>query len=172
MTTMSKLSDANPKSRLLPSAVYLPGDETARILVTQCQRFNRSAYGELDKQRAEVVVLVSDTKLLDEYLKELRSPNVRIIAISDERFADPRLDAAVYTYVPRRVPAPLVERVIDNALDHMHLVVTRQDANERLAGATHEISELNKIGAALSAEHDVPRLLALILTKSREITCQ
>src|SRR6185312_13017349 len=58
----------------------------------------------------------------------------------------------------------------DNALDHIHLVHTRQQVNQRLAGASQEIHELNQIGVALSAEHDPARLLELILTKSREFT--
>jgi len=49
-------------------------------------------------------------------------------------------------------------------------LATRQEAHERLALATHEINELNRIGAALSAEHDTGKLLELILLKCREIT--
>ncbi len=40
----------------------------------------------------------------------------------------------------------------------------------QLARRNAEVSELNKIGAALSAEHDINRLLSLILDKSRQIT--
>ena len=60
--------------------------------------------------------------------------------------------------------------MMDNALDHIHLLATRREANERLDRATQEINELNAIGAALSAEHDTEQLLEMILTKSREIT--
>ncbi len=59
---------------------------------------------------------------------------------------------------------------MDNALDHIHLVHTRHEVNQRLAGASQEIHELNQIGMALSAEHDPEKLLELILTKSREFT--
>jgi HD-GYP domain-containing protein (c-di-GMP phosphodiesterase class II) len=58
----------------------------------------------------------------------------------------------------------------DNALDHIHLVHTRHEVNQRLAGASQEIHELNQIGMALSAEHNPAKLLELILTKSREFT--
>ena len=58
----------------------------------------------------------------------------------------------------------------DNALDHIHLIHTRHEVNQRLAGASQEIHELNQIGMALSAEHDPSKLLELILTKSREFT--
>jgi HD-GYP domain-containing protein (c-di-GMP phosphodiesterase class II) len=64
----------------------------------------------------------------------------------------------------------MLERTVDNALDHIHLIQAREQINERLRGVNHEISELNQIGAALSAEHHLDRLLELILTKSRDLT--
>ncbi len=60
--------------------------------------------------------------------------------------------------------------MFDNAVDHMHLVQTRREANDKLALANSEIYELNNIGAALSAEHETRELLELILTKCRQIT--
>ena len=87
-----------------------------------------------------------------------------------DRFRDARLDGSVYAYLPVNTPAALLERMFDNAIDHMHLVLTRREANDKLALANSEIHELNHIGAALSAEHDADELLELILTKCREIT--
>src|SRR5216683_847699 len=43
-------------------------------------------------------------------------------------------------------------------------------AESELAALAHQLEELNRIGAALSAERDTARLLDLILTKAREIT--
>ena len=43
-------------------------------------------------------------------------------------------------------------------------------AESELATLAHQLEELNRIGAALSAERDTARLLDLILTKAREIT--
>ena len=60
--------------------------------------------------------------------------------------------------------------MVDNALDHIHLHQTRRESQERLSNAAKEIDDLNKIGAALSAEHDAGKLLEMILTKCREIT--
>jgi HD-GYP domain-containing protein (c-di-GMP phosphodiesterase class II) len=45
-----------------------------------------------------------------------------------------------------------------------------RESDQRLAAAFAEIDELNRIGAALSAEREMPKLLAMILTKSRQIT--
>jgi len=118
----------------------------------------------------ERVVVLSDERLFAKHLKEMRAPNVRVIALADERFRDAHLDGTVYAYLPRSTPISLLERMFDNAIDHIHLVQTRREANEKLAVANSEICELNHIGAALSAEHDTHELLQLILTKCREIT--
>ncbi len=116
------------------------------------------------------VFVVADQQIFTENLKVLRSPDVRVIVLSDERFRDARLDGAVYAYLPANAPAPLLERMFDNAIDHMHLVQTRREASDKLALANSEIYELNHIGAALSAEHDTRDLLELILSKCRQIT--
>src|SRR6185436_6697959 len=100
----------------------------------------------------------------------MRKPKVRVIAIADKRFRDPRNDGAVYAYLPTIASGDLIERMIDNAIDHIQLLHNRAEINEKLVGATREIHELNQIGAALSAEHDTGKLLEMILTKSREIT--
>ena len=39
----------------------------------------------------------------------------------------------------------MVERMIDNALDHIHLHQSRRESNERLANAVQEINELHEI---------------------------
>ncbi|MDR3764468.1 MAG: HD domain-containing phosphohydrolase [Acidobacteriota bacterium] len=116
------------------------------------------------------VFVISDIRLLAENLKMLRAPELRVIMLNDERCADTRLDSAVYAYLPRYSPAAMLERMFDNAIDHIHLVQTRREANDKLALANSEIYELNHIGAALSAENDTRELLELILTKCREIT--
>jgi HD-GYP domain-containing protein (c-di-GMP phosphodiesterase class II) len=95
---------------------------------------------------------------------------VRIIALADTPFRDVRLDGLVYSYAPPATEVSLLERLIANAFDHIHLLSTRREYAQRLEHAAHEIHELNQIGAALSAEHDTDRLLEMILTKSRAIT--
>jgi HD-GYP domain-containing protein (c-di-GMP phosphodiesterase class II) len=170
MTTTAKPTLTNPPQRQLPSAVYFPGDEIARNLVGACTRFFRSSIEGVDLFHGANVIVTTDERALLDFHRTTRTSNVRVIAISDERFRDPRADGAVYSYLPRSVSYLLLERMIDNAIDHMNLIATRQEANERLALATHEINELNHIGAALSAEHDTGKLLELILLKCREIT--
>ncbi len=154
----------------MPAVICFDGDTLAHSAIAACQRYARLKYADLESREGETIVVVSSERLLAQYQPLLRAPNIRIIALSDTRYHDARLDGAVYGYLPTNTPPLLVERMMDNALDHIHLLATRREVNERLAGATKEISELNAIGAALSAEHDTEKLLEMILTKSREIT--
>ena len=154
----------------MPAVICFDGDLLAQQAITQCQRYARLAFADLAEREAETIVVVSSERLLAQVQPLLRAPNIRIIALSDTRFHDPRMDGSVYGYLPANTPPALVERLMDNALDHIHLLATRREKNERLDRATQEIGELNEIGAALSAEHDTDRLLEMILTKSRQIT--
>jgi HD-GYP domain-containing protein (c-di-GMP phosphodiesterase class II) len=154
----------------MPAVVCFDGDTLALKAIAACQRYARVKYAELESREAETIMVVSSERLLAQCQPLLRASNIRVLALSDTRFRDPRLDGAVYAYLPANTPPALVERMMDNALDHIHLLATRREANERLAGATREINELNTIGAALSAEHSTEQLLDMILTKSREIT--
>ncbi|HET7183451.1 MAG TPA: HD domain-containing phosphohydrolase [Terriglobales bacterium] len=156
--------------RNMPAVVCFDGDTLAQNAIAACQRYAKLKYSELAGREAETIVVVSSERLLAQYQPLLRTPNIRIIALTNTRFHDPRLDGSVYGYLPANSPFPLVERMMDNALDHIHLLATRRDANERLDRATREINELNAIGAALSAEHQWEKLLEMILTKSRQIT--
>ncbi len=161
-----------PGLRALPVVAYFEEDAIAARYFHEVQRFRRvlfSAEGPQDSE-LERVVLVSKEEVVERHYDQLRVPNTRVLALSDHRFRDPRNDGAVYAYLPANVPETLLERMVDNALDHIHLVHSRHQANQRLAGAGREIHELNQIGVALSAEHDPERLLELILTKSREFT--
>jgi HD-GYP domain-containing protein (c-di-GMP phosphodiesterase class II) len=162
--------------RPLPLVVTFPGDDLAHRSLGPMQRFRRIDFDQLDRIAREGlldiehIIVATSQKQLEENYSALRRPNFRIIALSDERFREPRFDGAVYAYLPLQTPASIIERMIDNAVDHIQLLHSRRELNERLNGAAREIQELNQIGAALSAEHDTPKLLELILTKAREIT--
>jgi len=160
------------RSRRLPSAIFFEEDAVARALVVHCNRIQHSSFEEAGPVRleGENVFILSDERLVARHLKLLRSPNVRVIALSDRRFRDACVDGAVYAYLPVDTPPALLERAFDNATDHMHLVLTRREASDKLAVANSEIQGLNQIGAALTAEHDTKKLLQLILSTCREIT--
>ena len=158
--------------RALPLVAYFANDTVAARFFVSIQRFRRIHFEDLHAEHPETerVILVSKEDLVEQYYNQLRAPNTRVLALTHSRFKDPRNDGAIYAYFPPDVSEILLERMVDNALDHIHLVHTRHEVNQRLAGASQEIHELNQIGMALSAEHDPKKLLELILTKSREFT--
>ena len=161
-----------PGKRAFPILAYFADDAVSARYFLGVQRFRRMLFEQVLPDHADVerIVLVSREDLVERYYNQLRVPNSRVLALSNSQFKDPRNDGAVYAYLPQNVPESLLERMADNALDHIHLVHTRHEINQRLAGASQEIHELNQIGMALSAEHDPAKLLELILTKSREFT--
>jgi HD-GYP domain-containing protein (c-di-GMP phosphodiesterase class II) len=161
---------AAPGIRALPIVAYFAQDTLAAGYFKSVQRFRRICFEDLPAGpvNAECVVVVSREELVEKHYNQLRVPNMRVLALTAAQFKDPRNDGTVYAYLPPNVSEPLLERMVDNALDHIHLVQTRHEVNQRLAGASQEIHELNQIGMALSAEHDPKKLLELILTKSRE----
>lgn len=161
-----------PGRRAFPILAYFADDVVSARYFVGVQRFRRMIFEQVLPDHADVerIVLVSREDLVERHYNQLRVPNSRVLALSNSKFKDPRNDGAVYAYLPQNVPESLLERMADNALDHIHLVHTRHEINQRLAGASQEIHELNQIGMALSAEHDPAKLLDLILTKSREFT--
>lgn len=174
MSTSTAYSQPAPSSslRVLPLLVLFDSEIAVRRNFIDIPRYRRISFESSLKIPADVerIVISGSEALLSEVYHELRKPTVRVIALSDTRFRDPRVDACVYAYLPANTAPALLERTIDNALDHIHLIHIREQINERLRGVTREIHELNQIGAALSAEHRLDNLLELILTKSRHIT--
>jgi HD-GYP domain-containing protein (c-di-GMP phosphodiesterase class II) len=158
--------------RALPTVIYFEEDTVARSHVVEVRRFRRLPFesGSQENPANPRVVIVSVEDLVKKHYQELRVPSIRVLGLSHQPFKDPRNDGAVYAYLPPNVPQPLLERMVDNAFDHIHLIQSRLEVNERLAGASREIHELNQIGVALSSENDTSELLQLILTKSRELT--
>jgi HD-GYP domain-containing protein (c-di-GMP phosphodiesterase class II) len=170
----SSITKAAPSSalRVLPLLVCFNEEPEIQQRILDLPRYRRISFERSLTLPADVerIVISGSELLLTEFYDEIRKPTCRLIALTDDRFHDPRIDGLVYAYLPSSTPHPLLERTVDNALDHIHLIHVREQINERLRGVTREIQELNKIGAALSAEHRLDSLLELILTKSRHIT--
>ena len=169
---IAKLSAPRPHVRGLPLLVTFEHDDVVNRAVMGVQRYKRAHFSDLASAPADVdrVLITSSERLLQEHSRDLHAPNIRILALSEHRFKDSRIDGLIYAYLVPGTPVALIERMVDNAIDHIHLVASRHEASTRLALATREINELNQIGAALSAEHDTGKLLEMILTKCREIT--
>lgn len=76
--------------------------------------------------------------------------------------------------LPAVLIAPISDLVLERAtrfaLEASGRATAVSSLQGQLARRNAELSELNKIGAALSAERDIHRLLELILDKSRQIT--
>ena len=81
---------------------------------------------------------------------------------------------AAFPSIPSVLVAPISNLALERASKFARENAGRKSAVStleiQLARRNVEMSELNKIGAALSAERDIDRLLALILSKSRHIT--
>ncbi|MGH9701869.1 MAG: hypothetical protein ACRD4K_00720, partial [Candidatus Acidiferrales bacterium] len=101
---------------------------------------------------------------------------VRLIGVVDSNSRAPRQaqssseDSQVFAYLPRQAPPELVEKAIQAAFANIELASRERAAREELERVEREMEELNRIGAALSAQHNVEEFLNLILLKAREIT--
>jgi len=156
---------------MLPCVVCFEDDETARRAIGEITKFRKLSFEDIASDNtAELIFLLTTEKQIASAGQSLRRPNARVLALMDVRCKDARIDGAVYAYLPKNTPGPLIERMVQNAVDHIQLLTNRQELNGRLQNAAKEIHELNQIGAALSAQHDTPALLEMILQKCREIT--
>jgi HD-GYP domain-containing protein (c-di-GMP phosphodiesterase class II) len=171
---MSEQADCSGQAdsyRGFPAVAYFEGDIAARNALDKSCKFNRVLWGDpaFQSHPAQVLLTTSE-QALAEHWETLRLSGVRIIALSDTCYTDPRLDADVFAYLPPSTPPHLVERMIESALRDIHLSSLNLELAERLQVASTEIDELDRIGVALSAEHEIPKLLEMILTKARQIT--
>ena len=149
----------------------LPGDLVARVVLDGLLKL-RPAFLEDPTLRsvAGQVLVVSSEQALAENSANLPLGSVRIIALSEACYKDPRLDAIVFAYLPPSTPIPLVGRMIENALCDIRRENLHYQSAEQLRIASAEIDELNRIGVALSAEHEIPKLLEMILSRARQMT--
>jgi HD-GYP domain-containing protein (c-di-GMP phosphodiesterase class II) len=76
----------------------------------------------------------------------------------------------VHDVLARPVSAARLQAKLERALDIVRNRRVIRQLDIALTRKGEELSELNKIGVALSAERDIDKLLEQILTKSREIT--
>jgi HD-GYP domain-containing protein (c-di-GMP phosphodiesterase class II) len=132
----------------------------------------------LDGRSAGVMVLAdprsveAEQEATEAWLRAGGSDKAVIVAVADPTDGDeilrrlPLLDSLLLRPItPLRLRRQL-ERAID-VLGKRNAIAQLERAYSRRG---EELSELNKIGVALSAERDIGRLLELILSKCREIT--
>lgn len=151
--------------------VHAAVDEDARRILTEALHAPPLAIEALPASvGGACVALTTSEALLRPHVAALEAADASIVALSTGPFAEPRLDQRTYAYLPPATPPVAVARILENAAAHLRLLGEQRALRRDLARASGEIQELNRIGAALTAEHDTERLLALILTKAREIT--
>lgn len=81
----------------------------------------------------------------------------------------PAADARLYGYLNPHAPAHLQAKILRNALHTVGMLQRQQGMNDHLRAVEEQLRELHGIGIALSAERDLDRLLAMILSKARAI---
>ena len=122
------------------------------------------------------VLLVVDAGALlgarDRLAGPIESSPTAIVVVGIAEDITPTL--AAFPSLPAVLQAPISNLALDRAARFVREIAGRKSALSTLEGQlaqrNADLSELNKIGAALSAERDIRKLLALILTKSRHIT--
>jgi len=83
----------------------------------------------------------------------------------------PQPNGPVFAFLPPNTPPELIDRTLATTFENLELAERLAETERTCQALAHEISELNRIGIALSAERDTQKLLELILRASREITC-
>jgi len=171
MTTKADSSAEAACKQEVPTIVCMQDDDAACAAVKGCCKLNRMFWdgGAAPDGPLQVLVAASEEALARRW-PQLQGIDLRMIVLSDACFRDPVLDAAVFAYLPKETPIPHLERMIENALEDMTRNTLCRELAERLRVSSEEIDELNRIGVALSAEHRIPKLLEMILTKARQIT--
>jgi len=95
-----------------------------------------------------------------------------VVAAEPERtLLSPEADQRVFAFLDPGAPPHLQAKIVRSALNTVRLTAQHEDLNEGLHSRDRQLRELNQIGVALSAERNVDSLLAMILSKAREITC-
>jgi HD-GYP domain-containing protein (c-di-GMP phosphodiesterase class II) len=131
----------------------------------------------LDGKRAALVV--ADPRLLEveqaaieTWLRTGGSDKAAIVAVADPADADAVLRRL--PFVDDLLLRPVTPLRLRHKLERAVESLTRRGAIRQIERAYErrgeELSQLNQIGVALSAERDIDKLLTLILQKSREIT--
>ncbi len=158
-------------------ATHVFGDVTTLLLERPADTFaiaDPAAFFELLGQK-EALVIAGASDLLrlgSAAAPALTSRTAALIVLGRPEEVVPTLLA--FPSIPAVLGAPIsglaLERASRFARELAGRGLTVSSLEDQLARRNAELFELNKIGAALSAERDINRLLDLILDKSRQIT--
>jgi len=125
------------------------------------------------------MVMVIGSDLLDatsDLLAQLPFPatptHVQLIVLGDGTAVEPDdgLAELFFLGLPTSAPDRLFLQTVRNAFRQILLRRQTEELEAALTKRSRELEQLNEIGIALSAEHNLDTLLDMILRKSREIT--
>jgi HD-GYP domain-containing protein (c-di-GMP phosphodiesterase class II) len=143
-------------------------------LVTPIIHAGRNTGSDPSSARA---VILADLSLqgTETFIEINRGPGVRVIGIASPNGGPPnrtKVDPAVHCFavLPSSSPSDLLQRIVAIAFANIELTERERLIRDELERTDHEMEELNRIGVALSAQHELGALLEMILTKMREIT--
>ncbi len=122
---------------------------------------------------AEPGCLDSERVAIERWLREGGAARALLVAVVDPAEADAVLARLPFLddVLTRPLSAGRLHHKLLRGGDVLHRRRVVRQLDDALRRKREEVSDLNKIGLALSAEHDTDALLRLILEKSREITC-
>ena len=143
-----------------------PAGEAARALPAGFEAHPLSRADEVrrrsDDPEAVVLDLDGDGPDMVESLGGKLS-GLPIVAFVSASAAPERWPDSCYAYLSKPVTPFILARTLERAFEHARL--TREAEQTK-----NQLEELNQIGVRLSAERDADALLAMILTKAREVT--
>ncbi|MEE8217400.1 MAG: HD domain-containing phosphohydrolase [Vicinamibacteria bacterium] len=132
---------------------------------------------ELDGKTAALVLVDPDRLAAEpEKVEAWQESNGRLqtilVAVTNPDQGDAVLERFPFLddVLARPVTPVRLERKLKQAGERINLVKTSRQLEGALYRRSNELSKLNEIGVALSAQRDIDQLLELILKKSRELT--
>jgi HD-GYP domain-containing protein (c-di-GMP phosphodiesterase class II) len=116
--------------------------------------------------------LESEHEKTETWLRNGGAAQAFLVAVADLGEGDEVLSRLPFVddVLVRPVTPVRLLRKLERGIDAIRNRRVIRQLEEKLSRRGDELSELNKIGVALSAERDIDKLLELILRKSREIT--
>ncbi len=126
---------------------------------------------EYDGPPASAIYIVDQTvRERDRIVQQLRENGAHIVVVLADGEEPAALADEQTVYVESPPRAWRLAEAVHQMTSRRHMAQEMQQLKEELAHRSQELSELNKIGIALSAERNSNALLELILNKAREIT--
>jgi HD-GYP domain-containing protein (c-di-GMP phosphodiesterase class II) len=154
----------------------LPGDLPASLRAEEVRSL-AALQAALDGKKAALVVadprfLEAEQAATERWLRNGGSDKAAIVAVADAADGDEVLRR--FPFVDDILLRPVTPLRLRHKLERAVESLGRRSAIRQIEKAYNrrgeELSQLNDIGVALSAERDIEKLLTLILQKSREIT--